>query len=221
MKIFILDDEEVLANTIAFALENHGYQVKVFCSYENFLKSIQEPCDLYIFDISIWDTSWFDVIREIKANNIQTPIIIISWHYSLNYKLEGLNIWADDYLVKPFHPDELIARVKTILRRRHPEIENTLLLYKDISFDYEKRILLQSNKEVILTKKEKQIIEFFLLRQNQLISKKTLIETIWADDSIETVTDNTINVTIYNIRTKLGKDFELETKIGEWYMLKS
>lgn len=220
MKAVILDDEVILANSLAAKLESRNFEVRTFYSYEDFASNIYEACDIYILDISIWDTSGFDVVGELKSRNIETPIIFISWHESLNYKLEWLNMWADDYLVKPFHPDELLARIKTVLRRKHPEIQENIIQYKNISLNFETRELSMDDIIVEMTKREKDIIEFLLLRQWLLVTKKQLIEWIWWEKSYDGVTDNNINVTICNIRNKLGKDFQLETKIGEGYILK-
>lgn len=220
MKAVILDDEVILANGLAVKLESNGFEVHTFYSYEDFCWHVNEKCDIYILDISIWETSGFDVVWELKSLGIDAPIIFISWHESLNYKLEWLKMWADDYLVKPFHPDELLARVTTVLRRTYPEIQDNTIRYKNISLNFKTGEVYAEGKILEITKREKDIIEFFLLRSWILITKKELLENIWWRNTHDRVTDNTINVTLCNIRNKLGKEFQLETKIGEGYILK-
>jgi len=122
--------------------------------------------------------------------------------------------------VKPFHPDELLARVRTVLRRKYSCLKNTKFLYKDISFDFESRIIKKAGQEVYMSKREKDIVEFFFLRKGELVPREELIANIWGVEDQNAVSNNNIHVTIFNIRNKLGKEFDLETKIRDGYILK-
>lgn len=220
MKILLIDDEKILSKSISRKLEQNGYEVDTAHCFKDYKRKDPTIYSLFIVDLSLWDGSWFDIIDTIrKKAQLSTPIIIISGHEKIDYKIRGLDSWADDYITKPFAPDELLARIRSVMRRKEEWGTTSQLVYKDIIFDLNTRDITKKWTLISFTKKEKQVIEFFLFHKNELISKRQLTESLWSTKWYEYVTDNTINVTVYKVRKKLGSHFKLETRIGEWYIL--
>lgn len=220
MKLLLVDDEKILSNNIAKKLEQSWYNVDVASSMKEFFQLDTNLYSLMIVDLSLGDGSGFDIIKHVREEkNLETPIIIISGHASDSYKIEWLDIWADDYITKPFTPDELMARIRSVMRRQSNTSNTSSIQYKDIEFNLTTREVTKGGEILDFTKKEKQIIEFFLFHKNKLVSKRQLVEALWHTKEYDYVTDNTINVTIYKVRKKLGENFKLETKIGEGYIL--
>jgi len=222
MHIAIIDDEKILSSWIGRKLTQDWFDVTIFNSLWEYNSQIIKKVDLYIIDISLWDGSWFDIIHNLKNDSKKKniPILLISGHSNINTKVEWLNIWADDYLVKPFNPKELLARVSALLRRKDNPVHKTIVKYRDYLYDREKKELYYKWNIIPLTKKERQILEIFLQRKNSLIKKSTLINDLWWEHSLW-VTENTLNVTICNLRKKLWDDFLLITRVWEWYLLQN
>ena len=176
--------------------------------------------NLYIIDISLWDGSGFDIITWLRGNsNTKAPIMIISGYGESEKVVYGLNIGADDYMVKPLLPDELIARVKALMRRPSNILSDKILLYKNISYNPERRETKVWENKVYLTHKESMILELFLTRFWRLVSREELINAVWWWNQLSDVSDNTINVTLSKLRKKIGNNFNLKTIYNEWYIL--
>lgn len=222
MHIAIIDDEKILSSGIERKLMQNHYNVTVVNSYNEYLGTDFNGTDLYLIDVSLGDGSGFDIIKSLKKDEKtqDTPILLMSGHDDIPTKVEGLDIGADDYIVKPFDPEELLARIRSLLRRKDTPVKKTILTYKEYSYDLTKREMSNDGTVIALTKKERQILEMFLSKQNTLIQKEQIIRSLWGKDQ-SGVTDNTLNVTMCNLRRKLGDGFELETKIGEGYILQS
>ena len=155
MFIAILEDEKLLASKIANKLSKNWYQVKVF----NDIKSIQNTenlnINLYIVDIKLTDWSWVDFIKFLReTKKITSPIIITSSYTDIEKKIYWLWIWADDYLGKPFAPDELLARVQALLRRAYNVSENNIIKYRKFSYDTKNKIIKKSWEIINLNKKK-------------------------------------------------------------------
>ena len=220
MKTLLIDDEKILSVNIWKKIEQSGGSVDIIHSLKDYQKVKTKTYWLFIIDLSLGDGSGFEIIKDIREKKkLDTPIIIISWHSWTYSKIKWLDIWADDYITKPFAPDELMARIRSLLRRKNSTWCSWYLKYKDICFHLGTREITKCDESIVFSKKEKQIIEFFLLHKNKLVSKRNLVESLWKSKDYQCVTDNTINVTIYKIRKKLWKSFELKTKVWEGYIL--
>ncbi len=199
------------------------YSLETFSSYQSFIhcKNIAS-CDLFIVDIHLPDKDGFEVIRYIRNSlGINTPIIVLSWYQSVTHKVQALNLWADDYITKPFSIDELIARMRNLLRRRWQCLENWHLKYQDISFDLNSREVKKAWENISLSRKEKLILEFFLFNIWRLITKTELINSVWEEYKNYSKFENTLHVTLSSLRKKLGEKFQLETSFWEGFILKS
>jgi len=220
MHITIIEDEKILSNNIAKKLNRNWYNTKVFNSYNEFINENNLDSDLYVIDISLTDWSWFDIIKHIRKNREnKTPIIITSWYWDIEKKIYWLDIWADDYLAKPYSIEELEARIRALLRRSYENINNSEITYNDLVLNLKEK-LIRKNWEVIdLTSKEIQFVEYMMFNVWKIVKKIDLINSVWWKFDEIDVTDNTINVTISKIRKKLWESFKLKTMINRWYML--
>lgn len=220
MHITIIEDEKILSNNIAKKLNRNWYNTKVFNSYNEFINENNLDSDLYVIDISLTDWNWFDIIKHIRKNrDNKTPIIITSWYWDIEKKIYWLDIWADDYLAKPYSIEELEARIRALLRRSYENINNSEITYNDLVLNLKEK-LIRKNWEVIdLTSKEIQFVEYMMFNVWKIVKKIDLINSVWWKFDEIDVTDNTINVTISKIRKKLWESFKLKTMINRWYML--
>ncbi len=222
MHIVVLDDEKILTWSIKDKLEKQWYEVTALTSYTDFLWfDINQNVDLFLVDLSLWDWSGMDVVETLKQNKhtLFTPIIFISGHNDLNLKVSWLDAWADDYIVKPFQFEELFARIRSNIRKQHPDTPSSKITFWDIKFDSATRKVHVWNQEIRLWKKEKQILEYFMLHPGVCISKNTLQKMFWKWVTEYSIPENTINVTICNLRKKLRDKINLETIVWEWYCL--
>lgn len=223
MKIIIIEDEKVLASKIAKKLKFLGFNVKIFNDIDSFMKSIDIQADLYIIDVLLSDWVWFSILDYIRKNKkYSNPVIMISWFESVENKIYSLNTWADDFIMKPFSPDELIARINAIMRRNsHINPQKEDINYKNIKYSYIEHKVLKDWVEINLWFKEKQIVEYFIKNKWKIITRNELIKDIWWEYDKNFVSDNNINVTLCKIRKKLWNEFQLETLHSEWYKLKN
>lgn len=222
MNITLIDDEKILAKNISKKLEKQWYSVNVYYNCTDFYNSYQKSNDLYIVDIWLPDGSWFEIIQWLRNTKQSTAYIIItSAFWDLDKKLYGLDLWADDYMTKPCNPEELLARIKANLRRKSQKqvYATWIYKYKNIVFNEDSNILTLWGQIVNITKKERLLVKIFIASPNSLIQKSTIVSKVWQSDDELSVSDNTINVTISNLRKKLWSEFKLKTKINEGYIL--
>lgn len=220
MNIAIIEDDKNIAKLIANKLNNNWYKSRIFNSKKEFESIFNKVYDLYIIDISLWDWNWLEIIETLRKQNISSPIIITSSYNDTQRKVYWLDIWADDYLAKPFAPEELLARIRTIIRRNSKCSNSSTIKYNDIEYCLVTKELTQDWNKVDLTTKELLMLELFLLNKNKIIDKSKLINYIWWNIDILSISDNNINVILSKLRKKLWKDFNLKTIVNIWYILK-
>lgn len=220
MKIAIVDDDKLLALKIWKKLKKSWFDIVISNSINDFKKNILDNADLFIIDICLWNWQWFEIIkwlRDYKNNN--SPIIIISGYTDIENKLKCFNMWIDDYICKPVILEELLARVIALLRRgtnvKKPKIE-----YKDLVFDFEMKEIYRWVNKILLTRKELQIVEYFLLNIWNVVTKNDLMKSVWWYVDLFDISHNTINATICKMRRKLWDKFTLETIQSVWYILR-
>ena len=222
MHIMLVDDEKILSKHIKSKLKRNWYKVSLVENCSDFFnQSKLEDIDLFLIDISLWDGSWLEILKFIKESNTtrDIPAILVSWHTETALKVEWLDQWADDYIMKPFEFDELLARVRSNLRKKYPHITSSTLKYNSITFETSSREVYKSNQAIDLSKKEKQVLEYLMLHQGICVSKSDLQKMFWKDSKKWWIPENTINVTICNIRKKIWPDLQLKTIVWEWYCL--
>ena len=220
MHILIIEDEEQLCCSIAEGLRMNGYETDTcFDGDEGLELCTTENYDLILLDLNLPGIDGLDILRQFREMNSSTPVLILSARGQIQDKVEGLDLGANDYLTKPFHFEELEARIRSLTRRKFIQ-ENVCLKWEQLTFDTRTRKASVNNETLSLTRKESALLEYFLLHQNRIISPEELIEHIW-DGSVNSFS-NSIRVHISSLRKKLrasmGKD-PIQNKVGQGYIL--
>lgn len=206
MKILIVEDEIVLAESIAQYLNDGGYICEVAADFTRASAKINEYLyDCVVVDINLPDGSGFDIIKELKQRQESSGIIIISARDSLNDRITGLNIGADDYLVKPFNLSELNARIKSVIRRVFFSGCNEIV-FNEIKIDTDTIQVFVNDKFVDLTKKEYDLLIFFISNKDRVLTKESIGENVWGDYADTLSSFDFIYTHIGNLRRKIREN---------------
>ena len=233
-KILVIDDEESVCEILKFNLEKEGYEVDCAYSAEEALDMDLEDCSLFMVDIMMGGLSGFDFakrLRNVTATE-EKPILFCSALSDQDYVVKGLNIGADDYVTKQFVIDEVLARVRAILRRTGQQQQRSAadieaqqsiyesdVTFKGLRIDRNDKEVYIDNELVSLTRTEFDILLFFLTHRNRIYSREELIKNVWGDDVV--VTGRTIDTNITRLRKKLGDyDKYIVTRQGFGYGFK-
>ena len=223
-KIGLAEDDVKIASLVKSGLEEHNYSVTTIADGFMALYTFKEEhFDLIILDVMMPGMNGIEVCRLLRETNKDVPILMLTALGSVDDKVLGLSSGADDYLVKPFHFKELIARIEALLRRHQPvstQQKNTLS-FEDIVLDTYSKTVKRGEKDITLTAKEFTLLELFLKNPNRLLSRQYIAENAW-DISFDTGT-NVIDVYVNFLRNKIEKRFErklIHTKIGMGYVMK-
>ena len=204
MKILVVDDEPDLLEQLRETLTSQRYDVDTADDGESALdKLFNNPYDLIILDIMLPIVDGLAILREIREANIATPVLMLTAKGDVEDKIKGLDFGADDYLAKPFAMAELMARIRSLLRRASDH-RDPLLTVRDIALNTKTRQVIKSGKSLELTPKEFSILEFLLYNQNRVVSRFTLAEHVWGDEFDPFTMSNFIDVHIKNLRRKIG-----------------
>ena len=203
MKILVVDDEPDLLEQLRETLTSQKYDVDTADDGESALdKVFDNPYDLIILDIMLPFVDGLAILREIRKANIATPVLMLTAKGDVEDKIKGLDYGADDYLAKPFAIAELMARIRSLLRRASDH-RDPLLTVSDIALNTKTRQVIKSGKNLELTPKEFSILEFLLYNQNRVVSRFTLAEHVWGDEFDPFTMSNFIDVHIKNLRRKI------------------
>lgn len=220
MKLLVVEDEKSLCNTIAKGLRLIGYDIDTcYDGEEAYELCMIESYDLIILDLNLPKMDGMDVLRELRRSDLETKVLILSARGQIRDKVDGLDAGANDYLVKPFHFEELEARVRSLTRRRFVQ-DNIILTRGDIAFDTKKRICFVKGNSLSLTRKEGGILEYLLLNSGRPVSQEELIEHVW-DGSVNYFS-NSVRVHISSLRKKIRDEIGYDpimNKIGEGYLI--
>lgn len=220
MRLLVVEDERALCESIAKGLRLDGYEVDTVFDGEEAMDIIStDSYDLIILDLNLPGMDGLDILRNMRENDNETNVLILSARGGLNDKIEGLDSGANDYLCKPFHFEELEARVRSLTRRRTVQ-NNIVLECGEISLNTKTRTAFAKGEEVLLTRKELAILEYLILHQGRPVSQEELIEHVW-DSSVDSFS-NSIRVHISalrkKIRTALGYD-PITNRVGQGYVI--
>lgn len=220
MKILIIEDEKELASNIAEYLAGENYLCEFAGTYQKALEKIAVyQYDCILLDIMLPDGSGMKILETLKKEGKQDGVIIVSAKDSLNDKITGLQIGADDYLTKPFHLSELSARIYSVIRRK--QFANANIIQQDeLQIDLLAKTVSVNKQQVILTKKELDLLLFFIGNKNKVISKSTLAEHLSGDFADMLDNHDFVYAHIKNLKRKLtdaGCDNFLKTVYGTGY----
>ena len=205
-KILLVEDESKIANAVARGLKYEGFEVSIASDGEEALiLGKDEEFDCIVLDRMLPLKEGVEVCKELRESNIKTPIIMLTAKSGVNDKIEGLDAGADDYLAKPFSLDELLARIRALLRRPNvilnEEIKVGDLVLNTTTFEAKR-----NGKTIILSKKEYDLLEYLMRNANKTISKEKIINHVWDFDS--DILPNTVEVYMGYLRNKIDKPFK-------------
>lgn len=220
MNILIVDDERQLTEALAAILKQQKYSVDcVFNGEDGLDHALSGIYDLIILDVMMPKMDGFTMLKILRQKKVDVPVLMLSAKSEISDKIGGLNLGADDYLTKPFNTDELLARIKALLRRKE-KFTGDVLTFNDVSLDRDTFELVKNQKKIVLGKKEFQILEMLMLNNGKSIDKERFIEKIWGYDTDAEY--NTIEVYVSFLRKKLaavGAETEIKSIRGIGYTL--
>lgn len=218
-KVLIIEDEKNIASFIKMELTYEGYEVDTsYDGKEGLTKALNEDYDLILLDLMIPSLNGLEVCRRIRKNK-DIPIIMLTARDSVMDKVSGFQMGADDYVIKPFAIEELLARIEALLRRyKSNEEDSKIIKFKDISINIESRSVDCNGEEVSLTTKEYELLLYLIKNKNKVLTREYLIEHIWGYDYDGE--NNIVDVYIRHLRAKLKKDDYIHTVRGIGYVVK-
>lgn len=222
MKLLIIEDELSLQDMMATTLRKDGYIVETASDYSTAVSKLGiYSYDCILLDITLPDGSGLDILENIKKSGNAVNVIITSARDSIDDKIRGLELGADDYLAKPFHLAELVARIRSVTRRSRNSGE---LAYRlgNVSLHEASRNLTVDGKEISLLKKEFDILKYFLMRPGHMVDKAVLAEAVWGDHADQSDDFQYVYAQMKNLRRKLadaGADIEIKSVYGFGYKL--
>lgn len=218
-KVYLVEDEKSLNILLEKYLQREGYEVTTFFNGSSAIERIKDAPDLWILDIMLPDIDGYQIIKAVKENNKNTPVIFMSARNEELDRVVGLELGSDDYLSKPFLPRELIIRTNKLMERIYGKSNNTVDIITNIGeykISKRQRAVFFGEKEIQLTNKEFELLNFFVENKNNVISREQILISIWGEDYFGS--DRVIDDTIRRLRKKMDK-LDLETIYGYGYKL--
>ncbi|MGO3719372.1 MAG: response regulator transcription factor [Mesonia hippocampi] len=220
MKILIIEDEPQMLDNMRQSLEREHYNVEAVSDFKSASNKIGiYAYDCILLDIGLPDGNGLDLLKQLKKEGKDDGVIIVSAKDSLDDRLAGLDLGADDYLPKPFHMAELHARVKAVLRRRNFD-GSTIIEIGNVTINPESRTAKIEAEEIVLNRKEYDILMYLIINKNRLVTKTALAEHVWGDHIDQADSFDFIYSQIKNLRKKLEKStIKVEAVYGVGYKL--
>ena len=212
--VLVIDDEPGIVDFIQVGLRQEGYDVSAASSAGAGLQSVreQEP-DVVILDVGLPDEDGFALLARLRAET-DVPVVMLTARGELEDRIRGLELGADDYVAKPFHFSELLARVRALLRRRGPRFD--VLTVGDVSLDARTREVRRGERPLQLTSREYELLELFLRHPDEVLSKQAILERLWG----YAFDPNLVEVYVGYLRRKLGEPPVIETMRGAGYVMR-
>lgn len=221
MRVLLVEDEKNLARTIKQGLEEEGFSVDVsHDGEEGCFMAENYPYDAVVLDVMLPTIDGFTILAHLRKHHCDVPVLMLTARNTVQDRIKGLNIGADDYLPKPFDFDELVARVKALLRRKSGSASPVIRI-ADLEIDQDAREVKRAGQLIALSTKEFNILEYLASRQGKVVSRTELSEHVY--DMNFDLDSNVIDVYITYLRKKIDRDFEkklIHTVRGAGYMLK-
>jgi two-component system copper resistance phosphate regulon response regulator CusR len=222
MDILVIEDEREVASFIKKGLEEQGYTItSVYEGGEGKEIAIAKNFDLIILDVMLPNHSGFEVCKSIRQHKKEVPILMLTALGTVHDKVEGLESGADDYLTKPFHFEELIARIKALIRRQKAVASGKTYTVDDLVIDCYKKSVFRAGKEIFLTAKEFTLLELLMSNKGRVLSRASIDEAVWGINFNRGT--NLVDVYINYLRSKIDRGYSkklIHTVIGMGYVLK-
>src|SRR5581483_509745 len=219
--ILVVDDDSHITNLVRRIIAYEGYSVSIAASGDEALnRTLERAPDLIILDIMLPGLDGLEVVRRLRAAGDNVPILLLTARDSVADKVKGLEVGGDDYLVKPFAPEELVARVKAMLRRNQPE-RNELLRYANVELDTGTRVAHRGSREIELSPTEYELLALFMRRPRQVLTRDIIMDRVWGFDFEGS--SNVLEVYVGYLRSKLeaaGEPRLIHTVRGIGYVFK-
>jgi two-component system response regulator MprA len=220
-RVLVVEDDAAIADVLRRTLRQEGHEVRSSEDGVDALRAAEEFVpDLVILDLGLPGLDGVEVCRRLRAES-DVPILILTARTELDHRVEGLDSGADDYLAKPFERQELLARMRALMRRRPPR-GSAALVVGDLRLNPDTREVSRGERPIDLTNREFELLEYLMRNERLVVSRERLLEEVWGYDPLAMT--NTIDVFISNLRRKLEEGGEprlLETKRGAGYVLRS
>jgi two-component system response regulator MprA len=222
MKILVVDDEPAVRDALERALRSHGYGVSTAVDGRDGLERVAaEPPDLVVLDILMPRLDGLAACRELRSSGDRTPVLMLTARDAVGDRVEGLDAGADDYLVKPFALEELLARIRALLRRSTPNADEKPLAFSDLTLDPVAREVRRGDRPIELTRTEYLLLELFLLNPRRVLTREIIFDRVWGYDFGPT--SNALEVYVGYLRRKTESDGEprlIHTVRGVGYVMK-
>ena len=206
MRVLVVEDERKLAHVLSSALQAEHYDVVVAATGEDgFYRANAELFDLVVLDLMLPGRSGLEILQTLRERHIETPVLILTARDGVDDRVLGLDLGADDYLVKPFALPELLARIRALLRRGRPT-DVLRLKAADLEVDLVARRVVRGDRPIELTGREFDLLEYLLRHQGHLVSREMLARDVWKEPRRATPLDNVIDVQMTRLRKKVDLD---------------
>ncbi|MDN6900110.1 response regulator transcription factor [Oenococcus sicerae] len=212
VKILLIEDDKILNDDITAMLSEIAAVKQVFNGADGEYEAVEAPYDLIVSDLMLPEMNGLDIIKEMRDSHIETPVLILTAKDSVDDKVKGFEVGADDYLTKPFHREELIARVEALLRRTGIDTEKKEINIGDLKIHLANRTVTVSEQNIQLVGKEYDILVYLAKNKNIIITKDQIFDRVWGLDS--DTTTSVVNIYLNNLRRKLesvGKNDLIKT----------
>jgi two-component system copper resistance phosphate regulon response regulator CusR len=220
MRILVAEDHPSLARSIADGLRDEGYAVDLtFDGAEALHLAATNPYDAIVLDIMLPGRDGFSIIQSLRRRDVRVPILCLTARDAVADRVKGLDLGADDYLVKPFNWDELLARVRSMVRRGHGQ-KSTVVAVGDLEIDTARKCARRGGKTIELSAREYALLEYLAHRQGEVVSRSEIWEHLY--DQHDENTSNVVDVYIGYLRNKIDKDHTtrlIHTRRGQGYLL--
>jgi DNA-binding response OmpR family regulator len=208
VEILVVEDEQKMAKALSDGLEADGYSVRVaYTGEEGFYLLNAQPFDLAILDVMLPGHDGFEILSTLRRRGIKTPVLLLTSKDAVEDRVRGLDLGADDYLVKPFAFPELLARIRVLLRRGKPH-GNARLRLADLEIDTARHLVMRSGQPIDLTAREFELLEYLFTNRGRVVSREMLARDVWKETSRHTPLDNVIDAQMVRLRRKIDGQFE-------------
>ena len=219
MRILFIEDEVKITDALQELCKIQNIDCDVANDGEEGLLFALNPIyDVIVLDIMLPMKSGLEILKEVRDRDITTPVLMLTAKGTVDDKVKGLDLGADDYLIKPFSAKELFARIRALSRRPDHEIKGEIISFEDVSFNTKKNMMQTPENEYKLSVKEAKILEMLLKRPNQVFTREQILDRVWGFD--KEVNENNIEIYVHNLRKKLANTkVKIDTIRGVGYTL--